>query len=208
VSDPTRVEIAGQGYDVVPQRIGRIRRKLSLVASVFGEMGEGDTESAIESAGGQLHELFCVFVPDFMPEWQFEGYASASAAEEDIYDETGDRSPSVPELIDLLEAIYDVNGGTRLARLIKSVVSPQVLKGWVDSALTAARIQRSERLLSSPPPSGESAPTSSTTSDPTSPPIPEPSELGPSPDPEDSRSPGSSTFGTATEPVTAASSGS
>lgn len=196
MDDPTGVQIAGERYEVLPQRIGRLRRKLTLIATAFSAMGEEGTEGAIDSAGTQLHELIRVFVPDFMPEYQFEGYASETAREQDQYDEQADRSPSLPELIELFEAVYQVNGAERLMRLVTGVVDPKVVRQIIRNEMVNWSLRRSDASPTLPSPNGESGSTPSTTPEPTTAVLPT----------TGSPSPGSSSSERAAEPAGAPSS--
>lgn len=179
------VKFGKRSYELAPQRIGRIRRKLpealSLVSAAAG--GEEVTE-----VGETLYEGIKVFVPDLAPRWELEGYMSESDFEhrededfeEEPYEQERDGSPTTIEIADLLAALFEVNGGQRLVRLLKNFVTPEMVQRQLrlmqaQTATTAA----SRRSRSLPPLNGESPSPSSTT---TPPPAPE-TGTGSSPSP-------------------------
>lgn len=179
MSDGVKIKLGARDYEIVAQPIGRIRRKLvkiiGLAEGVIGIDGEIDSD---------LYTVFKTFIPDLEPLYVLMGYASqedyAEGKEPD--DESYDRrSPTLPQIIEAVEAIYRVNGADRLVKLGKDLVGADVIRHRLRKALMSW-----EPSVSSPAPSGESASESSTSTEPTS---PEPSGA-PSP------SPGSSTSST------------
>lgn len=175
------VEIGGDTYRVVAQRQGRLTRRLfgdkGIFASleVFADLEQDASfDSLYELIGGRIYDVLAVFIPDFMPRWQFDGFASATAAEQGQYDEEADRSPTIPEITGALKAAITVNDLDWLGKL-KDLVDPKLLRSRLNLAVARMGTGAPEAPESSPPsPSlpqanGESAPTSSGTSDPTPP---------------------------------------
>jgi len=104
---------------------------------------------------------------------------------EDPYDEEADRSATLPELADAVQAIYAVNGGKRLESLLGKVIDANLIKTlgrslivrWANRVTTPkAPALASTASPNSPPPSGESPSPNSGTTDPT----PAPSPVDPS----------------------------
>lgn len=191
--EPTHV------YHVVQQRQARLLRKL------FGEKGvislddlselfdadddaEPDFAEILLGLGGKVHDVLSVFIPELMPRWEWDGFASETAAMEDQYDEDADRSPSVPQQQKAFETVIQVNG-LRWLRRLKDVIDPKLIKAQVNAwAATAVKqmgnptsAKPSDSSKSLPQANGASDPTSSGTTDPT-PPQPSPSG-GPSESP-------------------------
>lgn len=183
------VSLGGTDFIVVPQRQARLTRRLFGAEGVFSSFDELATatgeeasfDSFYELIAGRVFDVLCVFIPHpdggdkpFMPRWQFDGYASQTAADQDQYDEEADRSPTVPEIQEALRAAVQVNGLSWLSK-IKNFVDPTVVKNQVTLAVarmgTAAQeaAGTSPRSLNSPSASGESDPTTSGTSDQTTP---------------------------------------
>jgi hypothetical protein len=96
---------------------------------------------------------------------------------EDPYDEDRDASPTFPEIADAIEAIYQVNGGKRLERLLKGLVDQQMIRAMLRNGLM--RLLTSTSSPSSPRTNGASDPTSSGTTIPIPPPQ---MEVPPSPE--------------------------
>lgn len=176
------VTLGGESYIIVPQRQARLTRRLFGPEGVFNSFEELGSDLQSESSfdniyaliGGRVYDVLAVFIPGFMPRWQFDGFGSPAAAEAKAYEEEADRSPTVPEIEEAIKAAIQVNGLTWLSK-IKDFVDPTVIKNQV--TLTVARMgtaareaaQLSPPSPSSPPPSGPSAPTPSGTSAPTTP---------------------------------------
>lgn len=127
-SEGITVQLGAESYRIVPQRLGRIERKLRVVFEVFGS---GDAEEAAGLDPAILHEGLQVFIPDLMPEWQMRGLPG----EGQDYDEARDKSPTVPELIEAVEAVYKVNGGDRLVRFFGKFVDPKVIEKTISMIL-------------------------------------------------------------------------
>jgi hypothetical protein len=173
MSDSNVIELGDREYTLVPQRIGRISRKLGAIAEMFQGQAEG---TSVGDVGPQLYDALKVFIPDLDPLWKLRGYASAEAAEADEYDEAADKSPTPPQLIDAIDAIFRIHGGERLVRLLKNVVGPEILRAVVRNEYVQRRTP-SPNSPSSPQPNGGSALMTST---PTSPiPTPQESEASP-----------------------------
>lgn len=154
------ITLGDRTYQLVPQRIGRIRRKLGEVISL---LAEAEAEAPAE-IGDRLYEGLQVFIPDLDPKWKLLGYRSESAMEADQYEEEADRSPTPPQIADTIEAIFNLHGGDRLVRLLKNAIGPEAIRAFLR---TEALTRLSERSPRSAPQNGPSAPTSSTPSVPT-----------------------------------------
>ncbi|HEY6014867.1 MAG TPA: hypothetical protein VIU37_12700 [Candidatus Limnocylindrales bacterium] len=165
------VHLGEETYRIVPQRLGRIERKLRVVFEAFGG---GDAEAAAQMDPAVLHEALQVFIPDLMPEWKLRGLPG----EGEEYVEARDHSPTVPELIEAIEAIFTVNGGDRLARFFGKFIDPKVIEATITARLAA---WASEDSQNSPQPNGGSGSTTSTTRIPISPGQSEPEPAAPTP---------------------------
>lgn len=155
------VTLGARDYRIVPQPIGRIRRKLVKVMQLAeGEGVEGEIDF-------ELHDVLRTFIPDLAPLWELLGFASQEAydAGEEPADEAYDgRSPTLPQIIETVEAVYTVNGADRLVRLGKGLVGEDLVRTLLRKELIGWSSRRSS---SSPSPSGTSTPMSSTPSTPT-----------------------------------------
>ncbi len=162
------VTLGDRTYALQPQRIGRIGRKLSSIGRALESY---DTDGAVEEITGPLYEAIQVFIPDLDPEWKLAGYPSESAYAavlahrralseladgeqpppfSDPYEEAADHSPTLPEIMDAVVAIFETNGGQRLVRLLKSLGVAEML----------TRIIRAEVLRWARNRSGEPSPDS------------------------------------------------
>jgi hypothetical protein len=165
--EPVKVKLGSREYAIVAQGIGRIRRKLGQIVRVL--------DGAVEASelSGELYQVCKVFIPDLAPEWELLGYAGPEAyerREEPDYQEPEPSdevvTPTVPEIEEALEAIYRVNGGERLVRLLGNVVGLDLIRAQIRRAL--ASWEPSSRSSESSPSARDGAPsTSSTTIAPT-----------------------------------------
>jgi hypothetical protein len=73
--NPTKVTLGDREYQLAPQRIGRIGRKLSQVMDLFAGVGSGQVPTDV----APLYEALKVFIPDIDPIWKLAGYPSEEA---------------------------------------------------------------------------------------------------------------------------------
>jgi len=169
------VQFGDRKYEVQPQRIGRLRRKLGAIAELTGNAAMGETP---DDLGGSLYEALKVFVPDLAPEWELLGYMNSEDFEhradkdwtESAYDADADKSPTTEEVEAMLSAIYRVNGGERLVRLLGKFIDPETVRRQIRRIQAQAILNQAEaskQSPNSPPPSGESEETNSLTLVPT-----------------------------------------
>lgn len=176
------VELGEHEYRIVPQRQARLYRKLfgpkgvvqelQNMDSLFGE--ESSFDSFFSVISDRLYAVLLVFIPDLMPEWEFEGYGSPTAAENDEYDDEGDRSPTHPQVIEALQTAVQVNGIGWVKKLsgffdpamVRAALTTYIAQQVRAQAETSATETGTESR-SLPPTNGESRQTSSGTSDPT-----------------------------------------
>ena len=171
--DVTTIKLGARDYTVIPQGIGRIRRKLRKLML----LGSGGAEITGE-IDNDLYDLFKTFIPDVPAMHELLGYESQEQFENDEEPDAAaaqGKEVTLPQIIDAISAIYVVNGADRLVRLGKSVLGPDGLQALLRREVLSFY---SDRSLSSPSPSGESPSTTSSTTEPTS----APSEVSPSPD--------------------------
>lgn len=117
--------------------------------------------AATHGPKGDTEETSDVGWDDLPPETQAEFEAPTF---EDPYDDPADKSPTPPQLIDAIEAIFALHGGQRLVRLLKNFVTPEMIRGQILRMQTEAALARSRSL---PRGNGASAPMPSTMPDPT-----------------------------------------
>lgn len=142
--DPTKVKLGPREYKIVPQGIGRIRRKFGAVMGMLSEAG-GDLE--VSELGGEAYEVCKVFIPDLAPEWELLGYAASDRSEPEPGEEV--ETPTIPQISDAFDAIYRVNGGERLVRLLGNVIGLDLIRAkirqgiaaWSPSSTSSARSQ-------------------------------------------------------------------
>ena len=158
------ITLAAREYRVVPQGIGRIRRKLgALIGIGGGEIGLS-TSGEIDE---QAYDLLKTFVPDVAPLYSLLGYGS-----EEEWKAGGDpdgaiAEVTIPELLDAFDTIYVVNGADRLVRLGKAVgLDPDLIRMTLNREIAEMSLRRS---VSSPSANGGSASESSSMSEETSP---------------------------------------
>ncbi len=159
MSGQVTVTLGDTDYPVVPQRVGYLYNKLSI-----GDVAAVQDGSA---TGSQMYRFLTVLVPDYgkrVREHEFFGFESKDAQAKGEYDEAKDSSPRPDEVIDALEKVVLVSGGER----IKNWLGPEMLRGLIRYAIPELLERNSAPSPSLPPPSGESDPTTSGPTGPTS----------------------------------------
>jgi hypothetical protein len=159
------VQLGEHEYTVHPQRHAYLRHRLGDKIELLGQnlnlIADGNF---LDQIVDQAYEFLSVFIPEMMPQWEFEGYGTPEAFEARSYDEAADRSPTTGQIIGAFEAALRVN---RLD-LVKHLKGPlQTLLGddYLAAQLKVGVGTMTERALgdspSSPPENGASAQTSS-----------------------------------------------
>lgn len=162
-TEPVPVPLGDHVYDVVPQRLGRVRSRMGVELRDLTDLGniEGGIEGFVSEGLARVHRFLGIFVPDLMELHEFEGYGSAGALERDEYVEVEDRGPTLPQIVNAVERVLEVNR-IDLLRHLKNVFSPDLLRAMVQE-------QAVKTVWGSETPS---SPTSSSTPTPASPSIP------------------------------------
>jgi hypothetical protein len=163
------VQFGKKTYEVQPQRVGRIRRKLGSALSLVQDAAGGESP---DSVGTQLYEGLRVFVPDLAPEWELGGYMSKEDFdhrddpdwEEQPYEAERDGSPLTTEIEAMMNAVFTINGGDRLVRLLGKFIDESTVKRQIRIWQTQAVQKKvSSDSPSSPRRNGASVPLSSST---------------------------------------------
>src|SRR3982751_2876901 len=94
---PTQVHLGDETYLVVAQRHAYLKRRLAGVIDSLSASSAEDAGGLMEVIGSRVYEVLKAFIPDFMPRWKFEGFATEQAYIAEEYDEQADRSPSYAE---------------------------------------------------------------------------------------------------------------
>lgn len=155
------LKLGGKNYRIVPQGVGRIRRKLGMLLGL--QNGSVALDGDIDA---QLYSFLKTFVPDIAELHTLLGYESEKAMKEGGEPEGAIEEVTLPQLLDCVEVIYTVNGADRLVRLGKGLgLDADLIRTLVNKEVASWALERS---ASSPAPSGESDSESSTTTSPTS----------------------------------------
>lgn len=174
-----QIALGRHTYTVIAQRHAYLQRTLGPKVAELGELDVNAGNAATAVAGG-LHSTLSIFIPDLMPEWEWNGYASPTAADADDYDAEADNSPTVDQMVIAVEAVAEVNR-LDLLKHLKGLVGPDFRKAiWARAEVELTQFiastgePASER---SPSQSGESPSMNGGTSDPTE----DASSAGPTP---------------------------
>jgi len=160
MSDGIDCTLGGNKYRIVPQGIGRIKRKLGKLLGL--QEGTVALDGEID---GELYDVLKTFIPDIAPLHTLLGYSSADEYQTGGDPEGGIEEVTLPQLLDAIETIYRVNGADRLVRLGKGLgLDGELIRGIVNKEVANWALERSP---SSPAPSGESGSPSSTETLPT-----------------------------------------
>lgn len=117
---------------VVPQRHAKLRRHLT---------GEMIQRLMTKDYSTEAYRTLCVLIPAIdpsskqnqaaggggIPLWEWEGYVSEEAMQNDDYDEDADCSPTTAEIVQAFETALMVSGANRLGNIISLVQSGATL---------------------------------------------------------------------------------
>lgn len=163
-SDGAVVSIGTYSYTVVPQRIGRLRKRLGRALSDLESLSGDTLVDFVGESLGRAHDVLKVFIPDLMPVYEFCGYRSQEAMDADE-DEEGEYGPTLPEIINAFEAVMRVNRLDLLGHL-RSVVSPELIRAFISSrvaeTIRQAETSRTSSSASTPSTPGPPSPSTST----------------------------------------------
>lgn len=115
VNHTATVTIGDHTLPVAPQRHARLRRMLS--AEDFEKVLSGD----YSSESYRVLSILIPKLPEEIPLYEWEGYASKEAMDNDQYDESTDRSPTTAEIVDAFETAIMVSGADRLGKIVNLV---------------------------------------------------------------------------------------
>lgn len=161
-------------YRVVAQPQARLTRKLFGEKGVLGSLedldlsgleGDDAVTSFFNLIQGRVYEVLHVFIPDLMPEWEFNGYASQTAADEDQYDEEADNSPTHPQVLNAFKTAIQVNGLGWVKKLQNFFDIRQI---QAETKLSLARLGTAMRDRLESGPTSQSSPQANGASDQTS----------------------------------------
>jgi hypothetical protein len=153
-----KVRIGNYEYVVVPQKVGRIKRKLRAILGDLGEEGSlEENTSFVDVLSSRGYEILKALIPDLMPKHEFEGYRSEQAMIEDDYAEEFDHSPTFAEIVNAFEVAMKVSRYDIFKSLGK-LISSDLISAVVNQAAADLAIR------SLPSSSATSTGTTSTTS--------------------------------------------
>lgn len=184
-----KVALGQHEYTVHPQRHAYLRHRLGGELEGLAEVEAVADGNLLDQVIEKAYEFLSVFIPDLMPQWEFEGYGSPSAFEAREYDEAADRSPSPDQIIGAFEMALRVNR-LDLVKHLKTWIGEDYLRAQIQMALGTMTQKALASSETSALENGESPSPSSTTIDPTPMPHGPPDLTTASPS---SDSPGSST---------------
>lgn len=152
----TSVELGDYEYQVVPQRIGYLRQQFGLALQGL-DTTDLATSNIMEFLGERVYSVLRVFIPDLMPEWEFLGYPTKEAQEQDQYDPEYDHSPSATQVKLAVTQAAEVNEIDLLKHLGK-LIGPELMRTWVQTMMIDSM---KASLQTSAEPNGDGATTTS-----------------------------------------------
>ncbi len=159
------VKLGRHIYEVVPQSLPLLKRRLGKAFEEITSMQDVDASNIGAVLTGRAWDILKVFLPDLMPLYEWEGYASQAAMEGDLFDETlAATAPTGPQTKTAIQLCMKANG-LDVWKTMGKLVDPTLLRAKVTAMLAES--------LSTSSPSGSSprVPTPSTTSSPPESPI-------------------------------------
>lgn len=136
MADGEQIKLGTQSFTVVPQGIGRIRRKMERLMQVQDGSAEFDGEF-----DNQTYDLLKTFIPDLPPLFKLLGYETKEQFEADEEPDAAaaqQTEPTLPQILDAVDVVFKVNGGDRLVRLGKSLLGDEGAQLLVRKAVLGA----------------------------------------------------------------------
>lgn len=135
------VKIGDHVLPVVPQRHARLRHLLSP---------EDFQAILTKDYARETYRVLGILIPalpERIPQWEWEGYASEEAMANDEYVEDLDKGPTTADIVNAFETALKVSGAGRLGKIIELVQMGQKLG---DQA-AVARAQTTQTVTPTPP---------------------------------------------------------
>ncbi len=113
------VTLGAHELPVVPQKHARLKHGARRLG--FDTVEEYFMALVVPVGDQDRYDLLSLAIPELpaaMPRWEWEGYASAEAAERDEYVESGDRSPDYDQIVAAGHKVIEVNGVGRLGKIV------------------------------------------------------------------------------------------
>jgi hypothetical protein len=164
------VPVYGQRHAWLTNQTVKFMQGLIQDGDLNVDIDADDPAGFINFLGARTYQLLCICIPAYgkrCKEYEFMGYGFQEAYEKGEYDESEDKSPTLPEILSAFEVAKQVNRFD-VFKVIFNIIEPKMIKAWINARLA-------ERLSSSAPQNlrsikgGSDPSTSSGTSDPTSP---------------------------------------
>lgn len=174
------IPVYAQRWAYLANRTSKEVMDILSQAEVVGAEGELSF-SMVDWAGSSTYGLLNSLVPTVgkrMPEYEWHGYISKEAWDNQEYDPDNDPSPTIPEIIEAFNVAIRVNRFD-LVSVLKNIIDPKELRGPITKRIASA-ISRGS--LNSQQANGESELTNSSQMPPTS------GENGESPSPDSTSS--------------------
>jgi hypothetical protein len=150
------IRLGDYEYDVVPQRIGYLRSRFGVALAGL-DTSDLSSSNVMEFLGDRVHAVLSVFIPDLMPAWEFKGFPTREAMEQDDYDPDYDKSPSASQIKTALLRAAEVNEIDLLKHLGK-LIGPDLIRTWAQTVMIDSM---KANLSSSAPTNGDGAGTTS-----------------------------------------------
>lgn len=122
----TRVSLGGHTYEVVPQRVGRLKKHLRIQLTDLDTLTGNIIDVGLERA----HGILTVFIPDLMPLHEFLGFPSESVMNDPEGEEADDLGVTWPEITSAYTAIMQVNQFDLLSHLGK-LIDPALIRNFI-----------------------------------------------------------------------------
>lgn len=129
--------LGGHTYIVVPQRIGRLKKRLGKQFSGLDDLSFESIADFVGEGFDRAHAALEVFIPELMPVHEFCGFASESAMNDPDAEEADDVGPTFPEVVTAFEVAFRLNRFD-LFKKMGNVLSPELIRAYINRAVSTA----------------------------------------------------------------------
>lgn len=144
------ITLGNHDYLVAPQRIGWLRSRFGVALQGL-DTSELSQSNVMDFLLQRAHGVLQVFIPDLMPIYEFNGFATREAMVEDNYDPEYDKSPSATQVKEALLRCAELNEMDLLKHLGK-LIGPDLIQTWAQTLMIDSM---KASLESSSPTSGD-----------------------------------------------------
>lgn len=129
------VVIGGKNYLIVPQRVGRLKKRLKREFETLSDIGGREVTGILDLGLEKAHGILAVFIPELMPLHEFLGFRSQEEMDDEDAEEHDDLGATVPEIDYAIRICLKVNRFD-LAGALGKLISPDLIRAFLNKQVS------------------------------------------------------------------------